>query len=303
MSNQHGWSGTNENDRTDLYALEVLGLSKHYGDFSLQDVSFQLPSGYIMGLIGPNGAGKTTTIKAILNMIHYPTGQIRLFGSDPIETDSNTDGQIGVVMDNPYYVGDWTVTDVEKALSPFYQHWNTDRYEDLLRQFSIERKKKVNELSRGMKVKLMIAVALSHEAKMLILDEPTSGLDPVARDELCDLLAQFVAQEDRSVLFSTHITADLEKIADYITFLLNGQIAFTGKKEDLLQKYRVVKGDYDVLSPEQKQSMFGAKVQNSRFEGLVETALASQLPQSLQLEPAAIDQIIIYLNHGVGLHE
>ena len=285
------------------YALDVQGLCKAYDTFSLKEVSFQLPIGYIMGLIGPNGAGKTTTIKAILNMIRVSSGSIHLFGSDHRDTGSKSDGQIGIVMDNPFYVGDWTVADVEKALSPFYRLWDADQYASLLRQFAIERTKKVNELSRGMKVKLMIAVALSHGAKLLILDEPTSGLDPVAREELCDLLETYVSQEGRSVLFSTHITADLEKIADYITFILDGQIVFAGTKEDLLAKYVVAKGSPDALSTDQKRDIIGYKESGVGFEGLVEAEQIGHLPDNVSVETATIDNIIVYMNKGARLHE
>jgi ABC-2 type transport system ATP-binding protein len=165
-----------------------------------------------MGFIGPNGAGKTTTIKLILGISRCDAGRVRLFGE---EGTLEQNERIGVVMDSPPYVEDWTANDVERAISPFYSSWDTAHYDGYLRRFGLERKKKVKELSRGMRMKLQIAVALSHNAELLILDEPTSGLDPVARDEICDLLREFVTDENKSVLFSTHITTDLEKTADY----------------------------------------------------------------------------------------
>jgi ABC-2 type transport system ATP-binding protein len=270
--------------------LEVKNLNKTYGAFSLKNVSFEIPKGYIMGFIGPNGAGKTTTIKSILNMVKYESGEI---------ISELTNEQIGVVMDSAFYVEDWRMIDIEKAVSPFYNNWNSSKYAELLKKFGIDKKKKVKELSRGMKVKMMIAVAFSHDAKLLILDEPTSGLDPVARDELCEMLGGFVTDENKSILFSTHITADLEKIADYITFILDGQIIFTGTKEELLEKYISVKGGRDEINAEQKKLIIGLREHSTGFEGIAESNNIGRLPKGLLIEPVTIDEIIIYMNKGV----
>ncbi len=284
-------------------ALEVRGLKKSYDTFSLNDVSFKIPTGYIMGFIGPNGAGKTTTIKSILNMINYQAEEIKLFGLNSREYKNQINEQIGVVMDSPFYVEDWTTGDVEKAVAPFYRNWNSGKYSELLGVFKIDKKKKIKELSRGMKVKLMVAVALSHDAKLLILDEPTSGLDPVARDELCDMLSNFVTDENRSILFSTHITSDLEKIADYITFILDGKVIYTGSKENLLEKYVLVKGGLREISAEQKRLIIGLREHNTGFEGMSETVNRNKLPKTLLFEPITLDEIIIYMNKGAKLYE
>ena len=281
--------------------LEVRGLCKSYEGFALKDVSFEIPAGYIMGFIGPNGAGKTTTIKSILNMMHDASGEIRLFGMERKDDSALINEKIGVVMDLPIYVDDWTMAHVEAAVAPFYPHWNSEKYQSLLKRFSIAPKKKVKELSRGMKVKLMVAVALSHDAELLILDEPTSGLDPVARDELCDLLSDFVTAENRSILFSTHITSDLEKIADYITFILDGQIVFTGPKEDLLEKYVLVKGGLTDLNPEQRKMIIGLREHATGFDGMAEAASIGRFPKSLLMEPISLEEIIIYMNKGAAL--
>jgi len=284
-------------------ALEVCGLNKSYDTFSLKDVSFKIPTGYIMGFIGPNGAGKTTTIKSILNMINHQSGKVSLFGLDSKDYAGQINEQIGIVMDSPFYVEDWTAADVEAAVSPFYSRWDGGKYVNLLKRFAIDRKKKIKELSRGMKVKLMIAVALSHEARLLILDEPTSGLDPVARDELCDMLSDFVTDENRSVLFSTHITLDLEKIADYITFILDGKIVYTGTKDALLEKYVLVKGGLSEISAEQKKLIIGLREHSTGFDGMTETASIGRLPKSLVFEPITLEEIIICMNKGVSLYE
>ena len=275
--------------------LEARGLRKSYGPFTLHNVSFDVPGGYIMGFIGPNGAGKTTTIKLILNVIHGDSGNVKLFESEEpfIQND-----QIGVVMDAPLYVDDWMVSDVELAVSPFYRQWNKRIFGEYLKQFGLDPKKKIKELSRGMKIKLQIAIALSHDAKLLILDEPTSGLDPVARDEICDLLRAFVSDENKSVLFSTHITSDLEKTADFITFILNGSIIFTGAKDILLEKYVRVTGGLLDLNEEQKKLIIGYREHGTGFEGMVETANTGRLPKNVLAEEISLDEIIIYMNKG-----
>ena len=278
--------------------LEVNNLVKKYDTFSLKDVSFCVPSGLIMGFIGPNGAGKTTTIKSILNMIAPNAGTIKLFGMDNKEDTILINEQIGVVMDSPFFVDDWNMTDVENAISPFYANWDRQKYAELLNGFGIEKKKKVNELSRGMKVKLMLSVALSHNAKLLILDEPTSGFDPVARDELCNLLSDFVSDETNSILFSTHITADLEKIADYITFIFDGQIVFSGLKDDFLEKYILAKGGLDEISAEQKKLIIGFREHPTGFEGMIEAANMSKLPKSLLFEQPTLEEIIVFMSKG-----
>jgi len=280
--------------------LEVRGLRKSYGAFLLNDISFDLPCGYVMGLIGPNGAGKTTTIKLILNVIKGDSGSVKLFGR---EGDAVQNEDIGVVMDTPLYVDDWTTDDVEKAISPFYQQWDKKAFADLLKQFELDRKKKVKELSRGMKVKLQIAAALSHNASLLILDEPTSGLDPVAREEICDLLREFISDENKSVLFSTHITSDLEKIADYITFILNGNIIFTGTKDALLDKYARATGGLSDINNEQKKSIIGYREHGTGFEGMIEVTNIKKLPGSVLTEEINMEEIIIFMNKGAKLHE
>jgi len=281
--------------------LEIKNLNKSYSGFSLQNVSFSVPKGYIMGFIGPNGAGKTTTIKSILGMITPDSGDISIMGTTVDCYDIKN--HIGVVMDLPFYVDDWKVNDVHSALSPFYSRWDSAAFTDYLRKFNLDKNKKVKELSRGMKVKLMLAAALSHEARLLVLDEPTSGLDPVARDELMDILSEFIMDEDRGVLFSTHITSDLEKIADYITFIFDGRIEFSGEKDRLLESYLLVKGDPVALSAEHKKSIIGFRKHATGFDGMITVDHAAHLPTDVSCEKISLDEIIIYMNKEGKLHE
>lgn len=276
--------------------LEINNITKDYKKFKIDNISFNLPKGYIMGFIGANGAGKTTTIKLILNMIKRESGEIKVFGLDNIREEENIKEQIGVVFDECYYLEDWTLNDVEKAVSMFYKNWNSSIYEKYLKEFNLARDKKVKDLSRGMRMKLMIAVAFSHEAKLLILDEPTSGLDPVARDEFLDILRDYIEDEEKSVIFSSHITSDIEKIADYITYINNGKIIFTGEKDEFLEKYCIIKGGKEDITESQKKEIIGLRMHSTGFEGLIELKKAVGFSSKVIIEKASLDEIMIYMN-------
>ena len=276
--------------------LEINNITKDYKKFKIDNISFNLPKGYIMGFIGANGAGKTTNIKLILNMIKRDSGEIKVFGLDNIREEERIKEQIGVVFDECYYLEDWTINDVEKAVSMFYKNWNSSIYEKYLKEFNLARDKKVKDLSRGMRMKLMIAVAFSHEAKLLILDEPTSGLDPVARDEFLDILRDYIEDEEKSVIFSSHITSDIEKIADYITYINNGKIIFTGEKDEFLEKYCIIKGGKEDITESQKKEIIGLRIHSTGFEGLIELKKAVGFSSKVIIEKASLDEIMIYMN-------
>ena len=276
--------------------LEINNITKDYKKFKIDNISFNLPKGYIMGFIGANGAGKTTTIKLILNMIKRDSGEIKVFGLDNIREEERIKEQIGVVFDECYYLEDWTLNDVEKAVSMFYKNWNSSIYEKYLKEFNLARDKKVKDLSRGMRMKLMIALAFSHEAKLLILDEPTSGLDPVARDEFLDILRDYIEDEEKSVIFSSHITSDIEKIADYITYINNGKIIFTGEKDEFLEKYCIIKGGKEDITESQKKEIIGLRIHSTGFEGLIELKKAVGFSSKVIIEKASLDEIMIYMN-------
>lgn len=273
--------------------LEVKYLSKKYTDFLLNNINFNLPMGYIMGLIGPNGSGKTTTIRAILNMVTPDRGSITVFGKDHVECEQELKKYIGVVFDNSYFVDDWNMADVEKAFTLFYDTWDSKKYWSLIAKFRITKEKLVKELSKGMQMKLMLACAFSYDAKLLILDEPTSGLDPVSRDELLEILSSYIEDGQHSVLFSTHITSDLEKIADYITFINLGNLIFTGTKEEFIDGYRVINGDRTSLTQELETKLIGIRKFSTGYEALIDT---KDLPYAVHTENfnATIDDIIVY---------
>ena len=277
--------------------LEINDLSKNYSQFHLENIHLLLPPGYIMGFIGPNGAGKTTTIKLILNMIRRDSGEIKIDGMDNIKEEKRIKQDIGVVFDTHCLCESWNVMDTEKALSPFYEKWDSEGYHKLISQFHLSAKKKVKDFSRGMQMRLMLACALSHDAKLLILDEPTSGLDPVVRDELLDILAEYISDGQRSILFSTHITTDLEKIADYITFIENGKMVYSGGKDELIDSFRRVLGGRHEITSEQKGKIVGYRENSIGFEGLIKTSDRASF-QNVEMEPVTIDQIMVAVHKG-----
>ncbi|MCC0696287.1 ABC transporter ATP-binding protein [Clostridioides sp. ES-S-0048-02] len=272
--------------------LELKDVSKNFNDFNLKNISFTLPMGYIMGLIGPNGAGKTTTIQLILNMLEKDEGEILVFDMDNAKNENLIKQNIGVVFDNIFYADNWSIKDTEKAISIFYKDWNHDIFKSMITRFNLPLNKKISELSRGMQMKLMLSCAFSHNAKLLILDEPTSGLDVVTRDELLEILQDYIKDGDRSVLFSTHITTDLEKIADYITFINNGELFYTGSLQDLLEKFRLIKGIPRDLTDTLKRDIIGLRETDIGFDGLIHTNDTVKY-NSCIIDTATIDDIVI----------
>jgi ABC-2 type transport system ATP-binding protein len=282
--------------------LEIKNLSKEYESFSLKNLSFSLPRGYIMGLIGPNGAGKTTTIKLMLNMLRKTEGSVKILGLDSVVDQIKIKESIGAVFDANYFVQDWTVKEVEKYIGIFYSTWDNSKFKSMIDRFGLNPNKKVKELSRGMQMKLMLSCAFSHDAKLLILDEPTSGLDPVARDELLDILLEFISDGERSVLFSTHITSDLDKIADYITFINNGSLLYTGTKDEFIDGFRIIRGGNNDITPELKKKIIGIRKYSAGFEGLIKSSDISSF-SNLNCEAVSIDEIIVYTSKGGNNNE
>lgn len=272
-------------------ALAVRHLDATRGTFHLRDVGLELPSGYVMGFVGPNGAGKTTTIRCILGMLRPDAGEIEVLGRR-LPTAVDLREEIGVVLDHTYLVEDWRLSDVERALRPLYARWDAATFHELLDTFALDRAHRVKELSRGQQMKLMIAVALSHRARLLVLDEPTSGLDPVARDELVGILGGFLADEGHSVLFSTHITTDLERVADYVTFINLGRIVASMPKDELLDAYRLVRGGPEDLRSTAAE-VFGLRRTDVGVEALVRTEDLGLLEGDLLVEVPDLDQIVV----------
>ncbi len=275
--------------------LEIKNLRKKYDQFELKDVSFSLPKGYIMGFVGQNGSGKTTTIRSILNMTNIDSGKISVFGLDSVNDTIAIKERIGVVFDSLYLAEHLNVKQIEQQLKPFYKDWDSKEYARRIKEFELPDNKRIGDFSKGMKMKFMIAVALSHNPELIILDEPTSGLDPVARDELLDILSEYIGDENRGVLFSTHITADVERIADYVTILHYGKVWFTGSKDELAEKFAVLKGSVDDVTPGLMKKLIGYHSYRSGFEALIATDDLAGLSSELEYEKASIDEILVYI--------
>lgn len=273
--------------------LQVEGLSKAYsGGFRLSDVSFSLESGYILGFIGRNGAGKTTTIKSIMNLVRPDAGKVTIFGKDMYNNETELKQRIGFTVGAADFYPHARISKLTKVYKRFYETWDDAVYRDCLKRFHLDENKKVCELSAGMKVKLGVTYALSHGAELFIFDEPTSGLDPVARDELLDLFRDLVSDGDKSILFSTHVTSDLDKCADYILFIADGKIVAFDTKDDLLDRHALVHGDKKQLET-LKDRLVGYKENAFGFSGMI---LREHLPDGMAAERPDLQDLMVYYN-------
>ena len=281
--------------------LTVKNLNKNYPSFKLSNISFDVPKGYIVGFIGRNGAGKTTTLKSVLNIVKPDTGNVEFFGKD---INSH---EVSIKQDIAYMLGAFefyprskvkTMVDVYKS---FYKNWDNALFDSYLSKFSIDSNKRITELSAGMRVKFGIALALSHDAKLLILDEPTSGLDPIAREELLDIFQEVVSDGEHSILFSTHITSDLDKCADYILLIKDGQIKLNATKDDIIENHILVKGNLDDLK-QLKSSLIGYKTNKFGFSALAQKQSIKK-SASLVLEKPNLEDIMIYYNKEANENE
>ncbi|WP_338542228.1 ABC transporter ATP-binding protein [Paenibacillus tundrae] len=287
-----------------MNAIEIRNLSKTYPLFKVENVSLDVKQGYITGLIGPNGAGKSTLIKLITGLIQPDSGSIHTLGRKMPEQEVHIKQRLGIVSDECFYYEHLTIYEMGRMIAPFYKRWNDQTFRGYLDQFELSPKKKIEDLSKGMKIKFSLAVALSHEAELLIMDEPTSGLDPVFRRELLDLLADTIQDETRSIIFSTHITTDLERIADYITFIHRGQIVFNEAKDDVLERYTIVKGDMELLDADTRAHLVGIRETAVGFEGLSDNKVeAEQLFGSYALlHRPSLEDLIYFTAKGVRKH-
>ncbi|MCB2359140.1 ABC transporter ATP-binding protein [Clostridium estertheticum] len=277
-----------------MKVLSIQNLNKSYEKFALKNVSFSMQQGTIMGFIGRNGAGKTTTLKALLNYVHADSGIIKIFGEDFSDNEFLIKQKIGFVSGGVNYYPKKKLKIITEVTKRFYERWDEAAYKSYLERFKLDPDKKTDELSEGMKVKYQLALALSHHAKLLIFDEPTSGLDPVSRDDMLDLFITLVEEEQVSILFSTHITSDLEKCAKYVTYIKNGEILASTDKKSFLNSYRIVKGSSEQLTEEISKKLISFKRHMDGFCGLVRT---ENLPIDGEVEilPADLESIMIYI--------
>ena len=278
-----------------MNALEIRDLTRHFGDFTLDSLNLTLPGGCILGLIGENGAGKSTTIRLILGMLRPDGGTVTILGRDNRDNLALTKQDIGVVLDEVGIPECMTPKQVGIVMADVFTRWDAKTYEGLLERFSLPENKKFREFSRGMKMKLGLAVALSHEAKLLILDEATSGLDPVVRDEVVSILSEFTRDESHSILISSHIVSDLEKICDYIAFLHSGKLLLCEEKDRLLEEYAVVRLPRERLADLPEDSIVRQQYGAYGAQALV---LRNRVPRDLPLERTSLEDIILLLAKG-----
>lgn len=272
-----------------MNALEIRSLQKHRKGFSLDGINLTLPAGCIMGLIGENGAGKTTTIKLMLDMIRKDGGTVRILGKDSAEISKE---DIGVVLDEVGLPTCLTACQVDKIMSKAYTQWSSDEFFAYLKRLNVPENKAFSALSRGMKMKLGIACALSHKAKLLILDEATSGLDPVVRDEVIDILLDFTRDEEHSVLISSHIVSDLEKICDYIAFLHKGRLMLCEEKDRLYEQYGIIRCDEKTLSAIEPSAVIGKRVSAFGVEAIVRR---DTVPEGVSIAPVGIEELFVFM--------
>lgn len=272
--------------------LKIDHLSKRYRTFELKDVSFSLEAGYIMGFIGPNGAGKTTTLKCMLGLTACDGGSVELFGADFFKSELAAKQKIGVSLGGVDFYSKTKIKTITSVVSRFYENWDEELYQSYIKRFDIDESKRPSELSDGMRIKYSLALSMSHHATLLILDEPTSGLDPVARDDLLTLFQELIESGEVSILFSTHITSDLEKCADFITYIENGKIVASQDKDGFLESYRIVKGTAAQL-PAIQNRLISTKENAFGFTGLIRTADLTER-DSITIEKPMLDDIMIY---------
>ena len=282
------------------YILEVNNLRKEFKNFTLDNISFKLEPGYIMGFIGPNGAGKSTTIKLIMNLLKKDGGEVRIFGKDHEKYEKEVKNRIGFVYDENYYYEDLSIRAMKSIVASFYSDWDDDKFNQYLRDFDLNPKAKIKTLSKGMKMKFSLAVALSHNADLIIMDEPTSGLDPVFRREVLDILYNVIEDERKSIFFSTHIPTDLEKIAAYITFINKGKIVFSKPKDEVLESYAIVRGGLDILNDSTRKEFIGIRETKVGFEALTDNIEKTRktFGDKVLIERANLEDIMVYSVRG-----
>ena len=284
--------------------LEIKNLRKTFKDFTLNDISFSLPKGYITGFIGPNGSGKTTTIKLIMNLLKKDGGEIKVFGLDHIRQEKEVKNRIGFVYDESHFYEELTVEEMKRIIAPVYEKWDEQQFQSYIGKFALPRNKKIKELSRGMKVKFSLAVALSHHADLLIMDEPTSGLDPVVRSDILDILYALIQDENKGVFFSTHITSDLDRIADYIVMIYNGEILFCTRKDELMENHAVVKGNLSLLDTVRSRNLVGIRKSSYGFEALStdKGTAAAFTKEGAVIDKPTLEDIMLYYTRKEHSH-
>jgi ABC-type multidrug transport system, ATPase component len=282
-----------------MNALEIKNLTKNFKEFKLDGINLVLPEGYILGYIGQNGAGKTTTIKLIMGHLQREGGEISVYGKEFKDNEIFYKDIIGYIADECYYPFTFNVEDVQVTMKTFHPSFDENKFKKYIKKWGLPEKKPIKDFSKGMKVKLMFAGVLARDTKLLILDEPTSGLDPVMRTEILELLQEYISDGSRSVLFSTHIMSDLEKIADYLCFVENGRIVFNDTKDAVLENYLLAKGGPDELTLEFKKKMIGLNSSKTGFTALIPAKEKRYAKSGVIFEKPGIDDIVVFHINGI----
>lgn len=279
-----------------MYAFEISGLCKSYKSFKLNDINLTLPKGCIMGLIGENGAGKSTTINLLLDIIEKDAGTIRILGNDIDENAKEIKDNLGVVLDEPCFSPLLNAKEINKIMKHTYTNWDEEEFFKLLERFNIDKKKNTKTYSKGMKMKLSIAVALSHKAKLLILDEPTGGLDPIIRNEIVDIFYEFTRNPENSVLISSHIVSDLEKLCDYVAFIHKGELILCEEKDRLLDRFGIIRCTAEEFKEINADAIKSKKVSAYGVEAIVER---DKIPADFEISPIGIEEFFVSVVRGI----
>ena len=274
--------------------LEVRNLSKHYRTFSLENINFTLPKGYIMGYVGQNGAGKSTTLNLITNICKCSSGEIYVDGITCREDEIRYKECIGYIGDEFYFPDNFRVRDIRRVLKGFYATFSGEKFDELTKRWKLDQKLQLKDFSRGMKVKMMFASVLARETKLLVLDEATNGLDPVVRAEILKILQEYIADGERSVIFSTHILSDLEQIADFVYFIHEGKTVLYDAKDDLMENFLLVKGERKAVTAKLQEGLIGIIDNAYGFEAILPSDKAGLLTNEFHFERPTIDQIVIH---------
>lgn len=275
--------------------VEVHNLTKQFKGFALNDLNFNIKKGFITGFIGANGAGKTTTIRCLMNLIRADQGEIRVFGESHENHTAEIKERIGFVYDADFYYEDLTIEKNKRLLAPFYSQWDDELFYHYLRKFQLNTAKRIKHLSKGMRMKFSLAMALSHHPDFIIMDEPTAGLDPIVRRELLEMMQDLIQDEEKAIFFSTHITTDLEKIADFIVFIHNGRIIFQGEKDEFTERYVLIKGTADQRSLIDNSPVIGLRTTDVGFECLADTTeILLDHTSPMLIEQPTLEDIMYY---------
>lgn len=275
-----------------MNAVEVRGLTKKYKDFTVRDISFELPSGCVMGIVGENGSGKSTILRSVLGMLNADAGEIKIFGEKANDLRKK---DIGIVMDEIGVPLFFNARDTEAVMRNSFSNWNSELFHSYLKKFKLPEKKNLKNFSKGMKMKMGIAIALSHDAKLLVMDEPTSGLDPLIRDEIIDIFNEFTREENHSILMSSHIVSDLEKLCDYIAFVHNGRLILCQEKDRLLEQYGFLHTTEKILADIEPTAVIWKKSTGWGVEAMVDRAM---IPHTFDIKPITIEELFVFMIKG-----